>query len=213
MRIAAFDIETTNLNALMGGLLCTSFKPIAVSKEFTESSEECVPYTLRLDRCRGKDWEDDSKLVDKVVRELETYDVIVSWNGRQNPLGREWFERSYGHVAEFPHPYWKARLGRGAHLYKRRDDATRRSDRELCACADTRAASAIDPERKTPTGDGDAPPTSAPARTRSMHVALSDLSLDHLWVVYPGSREYLLDERISAAPISTVFSLAARLRG
>ena len=26
----------------------------------------------------------------------------------------------------------------------------------------------------------------APAMTRSMHVALTDLSLDHLWVIYPG---------------------------
>ena len=26
--------------------------------------------------------------------------------------------------------------------------------------------------------------------TRSMHVALSDLSLDHLWVVYPGPSRY-----------------------
>lgn len=66
---------------------------------------------------------------DYAFRRYEPEYVIVSWNGRQNPLGREWFERSYGHVAEFPHPYWKARLGRGAHLYKRRDDATRRSDR------------------------------------------------------------------------------------
>lgn len=84
MRIVAFDIETTSLNALMGGLLCVSFKPIAISRDFTNSSEECKAYTFRLDdrKYRGKDWEDDSKLVDGVVRELEGYDVIVSWNGK-----------------------------------------------------------------------------------------------------------------------------------
>ena len=84
MRIAAFDIETTNLTALMGGLLCVSFKPIAISEEFTRESEICKPYTLRLDdrKYKGSDWEDDSKLVDGVLRELETYDIIQSWNGK-----------------------------------------------------------------------------------------------------------------------------------
>ena len=53
----------------------------------------------------------------------------------------------------------------------------------------------------------------APGTTRSMRTALRDLSLAHLWVVYPGSEEYPLDERITALPIAGVVGLAARLRG
>jgi hypothetical protein len=35
-----------------------------------------------------------------------------------------------------------------------------------------------------------------------MHAALNDLGLDHLWVVYPGSEEFPLAERMSALPIT-----------
>ncbi len=45
----------------------------------------------------------------------------------------------------------------------------------------------------------------APGRARSMHSALSDLRLEHLWVVYPGATDYPLDKRL------TVVSLAAAL--
>ena len=38
----------------------------------------------------------------------------------------------------------------------------------------------------------------APKTTKSMHVALSDLQLDHLYVIYPGKREILLQEHITA---------------
>jgi len=48
----------------------------------------------------------------------------------------------------------------------------------------------------------------APGRTKSMHAAMSDLGLDHLWVVYPGSERYDLDERITAMPIAGIPSLA-----
>lgn len=40
----------------------------------------------------------------------------------------------------------------------------------------------------------------APRRTRSMTAAMEDLELEHLWVVYPGDREYPLGNRISAIP-------------
>jgi len=46
----------------------------------------------------------------------------------------------------------------------------------------------------------------APSRTRSMHVALQDLRLDQLWVVYPGQREYVLGERITAIPLASAGS-------
>ncbi len=37
----------------------------------------------------------------------------------------------------------------------------------------------------------------APTRTRSMHSALTDLSLEHLWVVTPGAASYSLSDRIT----------------
>lgn len=46
----------------------------------------------------------------------------------------------------------------------------------------------------------------APRATRSMRVALHDLGLDHLWVVYPGSVPYAIDDRISAIPLEAVSS-------
>lgn len=36
----------------------------------------------------------------------------------------------------------------------------------------------------------------APTTTKSMRIAMTDLALDHLWVVYPGRERYLLDEHI-----------------
>lgn len=41
----------------------------------------------------------------------------------------------------------------------------------------------------------------APKRTRSMHQAIEDLGLSHLYVIYPGSRQYALSERITVLPV------------
>lgn len=41
----------------------------------------------------------------------------------------------------------------------------------------------------------------APTMTRSMHAAVENLSLAHLWVVYPGSTPYELDKHASVVPI------------
>ena len=51
----------------------------------------------------------------------------------------------------------------------------------------------------------------APGTTRSMRVALADLRLDHLWIVYPGDHPYALEERISVVPVREIGALAARL--
>ena len=51
----------------------------------------------------------------------------------------------------------------------------------------------------------------APGKTRSMHSAMSDLALDRLWVIYPGSREYALDGRSSVVPIDQLPELASSL--
>lgn len=52
----------------------------------------------------------------------------------------------------------------------------------------------------------------APGVTRSMRIALNDLALDHLWVIYPGRQAYPLDTRITVLPLADVPQLATTLR-
>ena len=47
----------------------------------------------------------------------------------------------------------------------------------------------------------------APGTTRSMRVAMQDLDLAHLWVVYPGTEAYALDDRISVLPVRDLTGL------
>lgn len=49
--------------------------------------------------------------------------------------------------------------------------------------------------------------TDAPKTTKSMHVALDDLKLEHLWVVYPGTLRYSLTEKITALPLREIGKL------
>lgn len=51
----------------------------------------------------------------------------------------------------------------------------------------------------------------APRLTPSMHIALADLKLDHLSVVYPGDREYALSSKVTAVPMAALADGAARL--
>ena len=44
----------------------------------------------------------------------------------------------------------------------------------------------------------------APKKTRSMLVALKDLGLNHLWIVYPGKQRYRLTEDITVLPLKEV---------
>lgn len=48
----------------------------------------------------------------------------------------------------------------------------------------------------------------APRRTRSMAVALNDLRLDALYIVYPGDVRYVIDDRIAAVPAGAPFSMS-----
>ena len=41
----------------------------------------------------------------------------------------------------------------------------------------------------------------APRTTRSMRVAIQDVGLDRLWVLYPGAETYDLDDKITALPL------------
>jgi uncharacterized protein len=51
----------------------------------------------------------------------------------------------------------------------------------------------------------------APAVTKSMRVALDDLRLDHLWIVYPGETSYPVHERITVWPLRDAAQLPRRL--
>ena len=52
--------------------------------------------------------------------------------------------------------------------------------------------------------------TDAPRTTKAMHVAIDDLGLEHLWVVYPGRLRYSLTDRITALPLVEVNEIAFR---
>jgi len=52
----------------------------------------------------------------------------------------------------------------------------------------------------------------APGTTKSMRTALDDLSLEHLWVIYPGSERYRLDDRITVVPAAGIPELVGELR-
>jgi predicted AAA+ superfamily ATPase len=52
----------------------------------------------------------------------------------------------------------------------------------------------------------------APEATKSMHTALQDLGLQHLWVIYPGSETYPLSDRITVLPISGVSTLIGKIQ-
>lgn len=47
----------------------------------------------------------------------------------------------------------------------------------------------------------------APRSTRSMHIALEDLQLERLFVIYPGALRYALHEKIEAVPLKETSSL------
>jgi hypothetical protein len=47
----------------------------------------------------------------------------------------------------------------------------------------------------------------APGRKRSMHIAIQDLGLTHLWVVYPGDQTYALDDKITVLPLNAIRAL------
>ena len=52
--------------------------------------------------------------------------------------------------------------------------------------------------------------TDAPRTTKAMHIAIDDLGLEHLWVVYPGGLRYSLTDRITALPLVEVNEISFR---
>ena len=52
--------------------------------------------------------------------------------------------------------------------------------------------------------------TDAPRTTKSMHIVIEDLGLEHLWVIYPGDQEYPLTDTISALPLKKIHDIELR---
>lgn len=74
MKVVFWDLETTDLKALMGRILCCSFVEL-----------EGEPFTFRLDQepwNNPDDIVDDSELCFWIRDKLEEYDLIVAHNGR-----------------------------------------------------------------------------------------------------------------------------------
>ena len=46
-----------------------------------------------------------------------------------------------------------------------------------------------------------------------MHVALQDLKLDRLWIVYPGDRSYPLRDEVEALPLRAVGEAVEKVAG
>ena len=51
--------------------------------------------------------------------------------------------------------------------------------------------------------------TDAPRITASMRIAIDDLGLERLWVVYPGTAPYALSDRINVAPLADILNQPA----
>jgi len=48
-----------------------------------------------------------------------------------------------------------------------------------------------------------------PEITKSMRIAINDLNLEHLWIVYPGTDAYPVEKKISVCPISNIAAIKA----
>lgn len=44
----------------------------------------------------------------------------------------------------------------------------------------------------------------APSMTKSLHIALADLHLEHAWIIYPGNEIYRVHERVTVIPITAL---------
>ena len=65
-----YDIETTNLTANYGIILCAVIKPLRLP-----------PKVFRLDQFKAKIRDEDKELVRALISELEKYDFVITYNG------------------------------------------------------------------------------------------------------------------------------------
>lgn len=80
MRVVAFDLETTDLKALMGRILCCSFHTIVSDK----AKDIGRTKTFRIDHkpWRSEDPIDDGQLALAIKEELDKHHLIVGWNSK-----------------------------------------------------------------------------------------------------------------------------------
>jgi len=83
MRIVSFDIETTDLKANMGIILCASFHEIVPPGYYSNHHDTPTrPYTIKLNIDDPYDPNPDKELVISIRDEVEKYNAIVTWNGK-----------------------------------------------------------------------------------------------------------------------------------
>jgi len=83
MRIASFDIETTDLRANMGTLLCASFHEIVPPGYYGNHHDTPnKPYTFVVEDTFVGDPNPDKSLAVTLRDEVEKYNAIVTWNGK-----------------------------------------------------------------------------------------------------------------------------------
>ena len=46
--------------------------------------------------------------------------------------------------------------------------------------------------------------TDSPKITKSMHIALEDLKLDHLYIIFPGKMSFAMNEKITACGLDAL---------
>lgn len=51
----------------------------------------------------------------------------------------------------------------------------------------------------------------APVMTKSLHVAMTDLKVEHTWVVYPGQHSYPIADNVDVVPLATALQKAGAL--
>lgn len=54
--------------------------------------------------------------------------------------------------------------------------------------------------------------TEAPSLTPSMRIASSELSLDHLWIIYPGNETYPVTKDITVLPLTHLVTIQAQIK-
>jgi len=85
MRIVSFDIETTDLKANMGTLLCASFQEIVTPGYYKNHHDTGPkPYTLKIDidNMNPHDPNPDKELAMAIKEELLKYHMVLTWNGK-----------------------------------------------------------------------------------------------------------------------------------
>ena len=50
--------------------------------------------------------------------------------------------------------------------------------------------------------------TDVPGRKRSMHNAIANLELEHLWIICPKDQKYRLDDKITVVPLEEITQFA-----